>query len=153
MEDAEDRGYKEGEATYILQCEAAKDIFFNCGWKRATAQLGHGSEPEVFLNPPPHFIPSYMAEYAPAIQQKFLEVEDDEEESEPNNAPVVNDPAVESARVAPPVEDLADNMTELRHGCLPPTFKKYILSNFVLLDISGSALLVTAVFRVFYLLL
>ncbi|KAF5933542.1 hypothetical protein HYC85_029713 [Camellia sinensis] len=30
MEDAEDRGYKEVEATYVLQCEAAKDIFFKC---------------------------------------------------------------------------------------------------------------------------
>ena len=33
--DAEDRGYKEGEATYILQCEATKDLFFKYGWKAA----------------------------------------------------------------------------------------------------------------------
>ena len=84
MEDAEDRGYKEGEATYILQCEAAKDIFFECGWKMAVTQLGHGPETEVFLNPPSHFIPSYQAEYVHAIQQKFLQAEYDEEESEPN---------------------------------------------------------------------
>ena len=28
VEDTEDCGYKEGEATYIKQCEAAKDLFF-----------------------------------------------------------------------------------------------------------------------------
>ena len=54
VENAEDRGYKEGEATYILQCEAAKDIFFKCGWKAAVAQLGHGQETEVFINSHPH---------------------------------------------------------------------------------------------------
>ncbi|XP_028064371.1 probable methyltransferase PMT19 [Camellia sinensis] len=86
VEDAEDRGYKEGEATYILQCEAAKDIFLKYGWKAVVEQLDHGAETEVFLNPPPHFIPSYMAEYANAIQQKFLQVEEEEEASEPNNA-------------------------------------------------------------------
>lgn len=31
MEDAEDRSFKEGEETYVKQCEAAKDIFFKCG--------------------------------------------------------------------------------------------------------------------------
>lgn len=66
-EDAEDRSYKEWEATYVLQCEAAKDIFFKCDWKAAVSKLGLGPETEVFQNPPPHFIPSYMANYANAI--------------------------------------------------------------------------------------
>ncbi|GMP46613.1 hypothetical protein CsSME_00014694 [Camellia sinensis var. sinensis] len=35
VDDAELRGYKEGEATYIKQCEAAKDLFFKCGWRAA----------------------------------------------------------------------------------------------------------------------
>ncbi|XP_028106053.1 uncharacterized protein LOC114305130 [Camellia sinensis] len=83
VEDVEDRSYKEGEATYILQCEAAKDIFFKCGWKAVVAQLGHGQETEVFKNPPPHFILSYMVEYATAIQQKFLQAEEDEEDPAP----------------------------------------------------------------------
>ncbi|GMP36610.1 hypothetical protein CsSME_00008684 [Camellia sinensis var. sinensis] len=60
MEDAEDHGYKEGEATYILQCKASKDIFFECERKPA--------------NPHPHFIPSYMADYSNAIQEKLLQV-------------------------------------------------------------------------------
>lgn len=85
VEDAEDRGYKEGEATYIKQCEAAKDIFFKCEWKAAVAQLGHGPKTEVFLNPPPHFIPSYMTEYAAAIQQKFLQEGEDEDSAHEDN--------------------------------------------------------------------
>ncbi|GMP81592.1 hypothetical protein CsSME_00036245 [Camellia sinensis var. sinensis] len=39
VDDAENRGYKEGKATYILQCEAAKDIFFKCRWKAAMSKL------------------------------------------------------------------------------------------------------------------
>lgn len=108
--DAEDRGFKEGRATYILQCEAAKDLFFKCGWKAAVEQLGHRPETELFLNPPSYFISSCMAEYATAIQQKFLESEDDKEETVPNNAPVINDPAIQSVRVEPPVEDLTTEL-------------------------------------------
>ncbi|XP_028122413.1 uncharacterized protein LOC114319591 [Camellia sinensis] len=77
LEDAEDRGFKEGEALYIKQREAAKDLFFKCGWRAAVVQLGQGSETEVF-NPPPYFVPSAMAEYAADIQQKFLEGDEDE---------------------------------------------------------------------------
>ncbi|XP_028076230.1 uncharacterized protein LOC114278404 [Camellia sinensis] len=115
--DAEDRGYKEGETTYILQCEAAKDLFFKCRWKAAVKQLGHGPETEVFQNSPSHFIPSCMAEYAAAVQQKFLESEDEDEEIVPDNAPVVNDLAIHSGRVEPLVEDLTTELpteTELR---------------------------------------
>ncbi|GMP52527.1 hypothetical protein CsSME_00018301 [Camellia sinensis var. sinensis] len=65
--DAENRGYKEGEATYILQWEAAKDIFFKCAWKAAVSKLGYGQETKVFQNSPPHFILSYMGDYANTI--------------------------------------------------------------------------------------
>ncbi|GMP58739.1 hypothetical protein CsSME_00022301 [Camellia sinensis var. sinensis] len=66
MEDAEDRGFKEGEATY-------------------------GQDTEIFLNPPPHCIPSYMTDYTNAVQQKFLEEGKEEEKTpEPNNAPPTN---------------------------------------------------------------
>ena len=34
-DDAEQKGYKEGEAAYIQHCEAAKDLFFKCGWRSA----------------------------------------------------------------------------------------------------------------------
>ncbi|CAL5437487.1 unnamed protein product [Camellia sinensis] len=106
-DDADDCGYKEGEATYILQCEASKDIFFKCGWKAAVSKLGYGEETEVFQNPPLHFIPSYMADYANAIQQKLLQVGEDEASPEPDNAPATtNDLGVQTAqsiRVEPPV--------------------------------------------------
>ncbi|GMP70339.1 hypothetical protein CsSME_00029225 [Camellia sinensis var. sinensis] len=99
--DAEDHGYKDGEATYILQCEAAKDIFFKCGWKAA--------------NPPPHFIPSYMADYANAIQEKLLQVgEEDEASLEPEDAPAATiNPGLQttqSARVDPPVPITVDDV-------------------------------------------
>ncbi|XP_028086096.1 uncharacterized protein LOC114287029 [Camellia sinensis] len=116
MEEAEDRGYKESEATYILRCEAAKDIFFKCGWKAAVAQLGHGLETEVFLNPPLYFIPSYMAEYAYAIQQKFLQGEEEEATPKPSIIPAaITDPGlpvVQLARVGPPVPIAADDVVE-----------------------------------------
>ncbi|GMP23295.1 hypothetical protein CsSME_00000946 [Camellia sinensis var. sinensis] len=65
-DDAVLRGYKEGEATYIKQCEATKDLFFKCGWRAAVVQLGHGPETEVF-DAPAYFIPSSMMEYAAAL--------------------------------------------------------------------------------------
>ncbi|GMP81038.1 hypothetical protein CsSME_00035888 [Camellia sinensis var. sinensis] len=101
LEDAEDRGFKEGEALYIKQCEAAKDLFFKCGWRAAVVQLSQGPETEVF-NPPPYFIPSSMAEYAAAIQQKFLEEDEDEASTSPT--PEVS---------IPPLPADADLSTEL----------------------------------------
>ena len=56
LEGAETRGFKEGEALYIKQCEAAKDLFFKFGWRAAVTQLGHQPKTEVY-NPPPYFIP------------------------------------------------------------------------------------------------
>ncbi|GMP92031.1 hypothetical protein CsSME_00042432 [Camellia sinensis var. sinensis] len=78
MEDAEDRGFKEGEETYIQQCEAAKDIFSKCGWKAAIEKLGQAHDSKVFLNPLPYFIPSHMTEYTDAVQQKFFQGEEEE---------------------------------------------------------------------------
>ena len=46
-EDAELKGFKEGEAAYIQQCEAVKDLFFKCGWRGAVEQLGCGPDSEV----------------------------------------------------------------------------------------------------------
>lgn len=67
-DDAEMRGFKEREAAYIKQCEAAKDLFFKCGWRGVVVQLGHGPETEVF-NPPQYLIPSSLAEYAADLQK------------------------------------------------------------------------------------
>ena len=68
LEGAETRGFKEGEALYIKQCETVKDLFFKCGWRAVVTQLGHQPETEVY-NPPPYFIPGSMAEYAATVQQ------------------------------------------------------------------------------------
>ena len=108
-DDAELRGFKEGETPYIKQCEAAKDLFFKRGWRAAVVQLGHSLETEVF-NAPTYFIPSSMTEYAAALQQQFLEDSDDEEETVPNDTPVVNEPVNQSARLEPVVEDLTDEL-------------------------------------------
>lgn len=58
MKDTDDRGFKEGEETYVHQCEVAKDIFFKCGWKAAVEKLGQSHDSEIFLNPHSHFISS-----------------------------------------------------------------------------------------------
>ncbi|CAL5431935.1 unnamed protein product [Camellia sinensis] len=126
-EDAEDRGYKEGETTYIKQCEATKDLFFKCGWGAAVAQLDHGPETEVF-NPPSYFIPSSMVEYA-AIQQQFLQEEEDgdvapEDNTQPGRqssspTPVVSIPPLLAASDVMPSTELDLEMlttTELPLG-------------------------------------
>lgn len=76
---------RDTEEAYILQCEVAKDLFFKCGWKATVAQLGHSQETEVFLHPLPYFTPSSMVDYANAIQQKFLQAEEDDASQEPDN--------------------------------------------------------------------
>lgn len=77
MEDAKNRGYAEGKQAYVQQCEVAKDIFFKFGQKAAAEQLSQEHDFDVFLNPPLHYIPSYIASYATAVQQKFLQIEED----------------------------------------------------------------------------
>lgn len=115
-DDANAEGFKEGEAVYIQQCEAVKDLFFKCGWRAAVTQLGHQPETEVY-NPPPYFIPGSMTEYAATVQQQFLE-ESDEEETAPKDAPV------QTARLEPTVEDLTEDLlteTELPTEPILPT--------------------------------
>ncbi|GMP73123.1 hypothetical protein CsSME_00030967 [Camellia sinensis var. sinensis] len=67
-EDAELKGFKEGEAAYIQQCEAAKDLFFKCGWRGGVEQLGCGPDTEVY-NASQYFIPASLAEYAADLQK------------------------------------------------------------------------------------
>jgi len=125
IKDAEDRGYKEGEATYIQQCKAAKDIFFKCGWKAAVAQLGYGQKTEVFQSPPPHFIPSYMVEYANSIQQKFFQKGEDDEDSAPEANAQLGHQSISPTPVVsvPPstVMTTAVPTTELNQGVLVST--------------------------------
>lgn len=105
-DDANATGFKEGEALYIPQCEAAKDLFFKCGWRCAVEQLGCGPETEVY-NAPQYVIPTSLAEYAAGLQKQFLESSDDEA-NEPTDTPVVNDQANnQSARLEATVEHLA----------------------------------------------
>ena len=103
-EDVVVKGFKDGEAAYIQQCEAAKDLFFKCGWRGAVEQLGCGPDTEVY-NAPQYFIPASLAEYAASVQQQFLQGSDDEDEE--NFTPVVNEQGNDqSARLEPTVEDL-----------------------------------------------
>lgn len=122
LKGAETHSFKEGEALYIKQYEAAKDLFFKCGWRATVTQLGHQLETKVY-NPPRYFIPGSMAEYAATVQQQFLKELDEEEETMPNDTSVVNDPADQSARLESVVEDLTDELpteTVLATGIVLP---------------------------------
>ena len=106
VNDANAAGFKEGEALYMQQCEAAKDFFFKCDWRAAVVQLGCEPETKVY-NPPLYFIPSSLAEYVASVQQQVLEGSDDDEDIETNNTSLVNGQANnQSARLEPTVEDL-----------------------------------------------
>ena len=100
---AEKQGYKKAEDAYVKQCDAAKELFFQCGWRAAVEKLGHDPQTEVF-NPPAYFIPSSLVEYANAMQEQFLEDSDSDEDSTSEDTPVVSaDPSI---RLEPTVEDL-----------------------------------------------
>ncbi|KAF5931654.1 hypothetical protein HYC85_027825 [Camellia sinensis] len=104
--EADKQGYKRAEDAYAQQCNAAKELFFKCGWRGAVEKLGHDPQTEVF-NPPAYFIPNSLKEYATAMQQQFLEGSDDEdsdEDSAPEDTAVVN--ADQVVRSEPMVEDL-----------------------------------------------
>ena len=104
--DSEMKGFTAGEAAYIQQCEAAKDLFFKCGWRSAAEQLDYGPETEIY-NAPQYYIPASLVEYAADLQKQFLEAsDDDDEENAPTATPVDNVPANQSLRVEPVVEDL-----------------------------------------------
>ncbi|CAL5442359.1 unnamed protein product [Camellia sinensis] len=106
VKEADKQGFKRAEDAYALQCNAAKDLFFKCGWRGAVEKLGHDPQTEVF-NPPAYFIPNSLKEYATAMQQQFLEGSDDEdsdEDSAPEDTSVVN--ADQVVRSEPVVEDL-----------------------------------------------
>ncbi|GMP23118.1 hypothetical protein CsSME_00000840 [Camellia sinensis var. sinensis] len=100
---AEKQGYKKAEDAYVKQCDAAKELFFKCGWRAAVEKLGHDPQTEVF-NPPAYFIPSSLVEYANALQQQFLEDSDFDDDSASEDTPVVS--ADSSVRLEPMVEDL-----------------------------------------------
>ncbi|KAF5933745.1 hypothetical protein HYC85_029916 [Camellia sinensis] len=104
--EADKQGFKRAEGAYAQQCNAAKELFFKCGWRGAVEKLGHDPQTEVF-NPPAYFIPNSLMEYATAMQQQFLEGSDDEdsdEDSAPEDTAVVN--ADQVVRSEPMVEDL-----------------------------------------------
>ncbi|GMP85516.1 hypothetical protein CsSME_00038635 [Camellia sinensis var. sinensis] len=106
LEGAESRGFKEGEALYIQQCEAAKDLFFKCGWRGAVEQLGSGPDTEVY-NAPQYFIPDSLAEYAADLQKQFLEESDDEENEQTETSAVNEQTNDQSARLELTAEDFA----------------------------------------------
>ncbi|GMP48022.1 hypothetical protein CsSME_00015524 [Camellia sinensis var. sinensis] len=73
VDDAEDRGYAEGERTYERQVQTTTDIFFQCGWKAAVEKVGLGQDAEMFQNPPAAYIPAYMQAYASTAQKRLIE--------------------------------------------------------------------------------
>ena len=110
VEGASKEGFKEVEAGYTLQCEAAKELFFKCGWRSAVEKIGCGPETEVY-NAPEYFIPASLQDYADDIQKQFLGSSDDEEddEDESTDTPAVNDrPNEQSVRSEPVVEGLSE---------------------------------------------
>ncbi|GMQ09681.1 hypothetical protein CsSME_00052965 [Camellia sinensis var. sinensis] len=72
VDDAEDRGYAQGEKTYERQVQATKDIFFQCGWKAAVEKVGLGQDSDMFINPPAAYIPVYMQAYSKATQNRLI---------------------------------------------------------------------------------
>lgn len=110
-EDAFKEGFKEAEAGYSFQCEAAKELFFKCGWRGAVEKVGCGPETEVY-NAPEHFIPASLQEYADELQKQFLgssdNDDDDEEAAEtPANQEQAGD---QSARSEPLIENAAPEL-------------------------------------------
>ncbi|GMP50937.1 hypothetical protein CsSME_00017351 [Camellia sinensis var. sinensis] len=97
------QGFKKAEDAYAKQCNAAKELFFKCGWRAAVEKLGHDQQTEVF-NPPAYFISNSLAEYANAMQQQFLEGSDSDEDSSSEDTPVAS--VDQTVRLEPPVEDL-----------------------------------------------
>lgn len=112
---AEKQGFKEAEGAYTLQCNAAKDLFFKCGWRSAVEQLGCLPDTEVY-DAPKYFIPASLSQYAADLQKQFLEGSDndddddeDGDEDEPTDTPVIDQQASGPlARLNPVVEDLID---------------------------------------------
>ncbi|XP_028104198.1 uncharacterized protein LOC114303275 [Camellia sinensis] len=130
VKEADKQGFKRAEDAYAQQCNAAKDLFFKCGWRGAVEKLGHDPQTEVF-NPPAYFIPSSLMEYATAMQQQFLEGSDDEdsdEDSAPGDTSVVNvdqidrpESRVEDLTIERPNETVAPvETTIVTEGVLPP---------------------------------
>ena len=111
VKEAAKQGFKEAEDAYTLQCDAAKDLFFKCGWRTAVEKFGCTPDTEVY-DAPPYSIPASLSQYAADLQRQFLEGSDEddddsEEDEEPTLTPAVNhQPSNQAARLEPVVEDL-----------------------------------------------
>ncbi|XP_028123565.1 uncharacterized protein LOC114320701 [Camellia sinensis] len=127
VKEADKQGFKRAEDAYALQCNAAKDLFFKCGWRGAVEKLGHDPQTEVF-NPPAYFIPNSLLEYANKMQQQFLEDSGSDEDSATEDTPVENvdqidrpESRVEDLTVEQPNETVAPvDTTIVTEGVLPP---------------------------------
>ena len=130
VKQADQQGFKRAEDAYAQQCNAAKDLFFKCGWRGAVEKLGHDPQTEVFT-PPAYFIPNSLMEYATAMQQQFLEGSDDEdsdEDSAPGDTSVVNvdqidrpESRVEDLTIELPTDSVAPvDTTVVTEGVRPP---------------------------------
>ncbi|XP_028089121.1 uncharacterized protein LOC114289573 [Camellia sinensis] len=130
VKQADQQGFKRAEDAYAQQCNAAKDLFFKCGWRGAVEKLDQDPQTEVF-NPPAYFIPNSLMEYATAMQQQFLEGSDDEdsdEDSAHGDTSVVNvdqidrpESRVEDLTIEQPSGTAAPvDTTVVTEGVLPP---------------------------------
>lgn len=109
VDDAEDRGYEQGEKTYERQVQATKDIFFQCGWKAAVEKVGLGQDSDMFNNLPAAYIPDYMQAYSKAAQIRLIAEARKEAEDEAAAAQETEQIAPEASQDAEQVDrDVAD---------------------------------------------
>ncbi|XP_028068604.1 uncharacterized protein LOC114271193 [Camellia sinensis] len=114
VDDAEDRGYAQGEKTYERQVQATKDIFFQCGWKAAVEKVGLGQDADMFLNPPAAYIPVYMQAYAVATQNRLIAEARKEAEEEAAAAQQAEQTTTEASQQAE--DEVADREVAVEDG-------------------------------------
>lgn len=114
IDDAEDRGYAQGEKTYERQVQATKDIFFQCSWKAAVEKVGLGEDADMFLNPPAAYIPVYMQAYASATQNWLIAEARKEAEEEAAGAQQVEQTTTEASQDAK--DEVADRDVAVVEG-------------------------------------
>ena len=136
---ARKQGFKKAEDAYGLQCGAAKDLFFKCGWRSAVEKLGCTPDTDAYTAPP-YSIPASLKQYADDLQKAFLEGsgdeeddeddDDDDDEGEPSLTPVTTDQQSNQAARLEPTVDLSNEIpansilpadTTVQTGLLPQT--------------------------------
>ncbi|GMP93199.1 hypothetical protein CsSME_00043141 [Camellia sinensis var. sinensis] len=113
VDDAEDRGYVQGEKTYEPQVQATKDIFFQCVWKAAVEKVSLGQDSDMFINPPAAYIPVYMQAHSKATQNRLIAEARKEAEEE---AVAAKQAEQNPPEASPDVEEVADRDVAVVEG-------------------------------------